>query len=448
MKVNLITLGCPKNLVDSEFLQGRLQSGGVQFIESTDGADAVIINTCGFIESAKEESIDTILAAVELKRQGKCSQVIVTGCLSERYGPELRQSIPELDGIYGNRDLQQVVQAIGRQLRLQHELLGERELLTPRHYAYMKISEGCEHPCTFCAIPAIRGGFRSRSIIELVHDAQRLSDRGVRELVLIAQDSTVYGQDLYGEKKLPELLQALAQVDGIVWIRLMYAYPYHVTDAMIEAVASLDNVCKYIDMPVQHVSDRMLKRMARRMNGEKQHRLIEKMRQAIPELVLRTSVIVGFPGETEEDFVRLYDYVTEGHFDRLGVFTYSREDGTPSASFPEQVPDSVKRERQDALIQAQEDVAEEKNRQLIGRTLRVLVDEFDASDGVFKARTQWDCPEIDNTVLLSASCRPGAFYDVQITAATAHDLSGAIVRKLASPGDEHAPLTIPVAVTK
>ena len=321
MKINLITLGCPKNLVDSEVLQGGLQACGVEFVGQPHEAEAVIINTCGFIASAKEESIDTILQAVELKKSGRVRRVFVTGCLSERYAPELRREIPEVDAFYGNRDLPEIVQGIARHLRLKYELLGERALLTPRHYAYLKISEGCEHPCTFCAIPAIRGKFRSTPIPELVHQAEVLAEKGVKELVLVAQDSTQYGLDLDNRQQLPALLQALAAVEGIAWIRLMYAYPHHMNDEIIAALAATPKVAKYLDMPIQHVSNRMLKRMARRVNRADTEDLIERIHRAVPDLVLRTSLIVGFPGETEEDFQELHDFVAAGHFERLGVFT-------------------------------------------------------------------------------------------------------------------------------
>ena len=426
MKVKLITLGCPKNLVDSEHLAGGLHANGIEFVHGAGAADAAIINTCGFIDSAKEESIEAILAAVADKKSGKFKKVFVTGCLSERYGADLVREIPELDGVYGNRDLQNIVQSITEKLDLRYELLGERELLTPKHYAYLKISEGCEHPCTFCAIPGIRGNFQSQPLETLLAEAQRLAARGVRELVLIAQDTTIYGEDLYGEKRLPELLLRLTAVEGIEWIRLMYAYPYHVTDELIATIAGHEKICKYIDMPVQHVSQAMLKRMARRVSAEEQDRLIQKIRAAIPDLVLRTSVIVGFPGETEQDFLELYDYVMAGHFDRLGVFTFSLEEGTPAARLPGQIPEPVQRERQDMLIQAQDQAAEAKNAALVGKTMPVLIDEWDAATGLALGRTEGDCPEVDNSVLISQPCQVGEFCDITITGATAHDLYGVV----------------------
>lgn len=437
MKINLITLGCPKNIVDSEFIKGGLKSCGVEFVDEANGAEAVIINTCGFIESAKEESIDTILQAVQLKKCGQIRNVYVTGCLSERYGKDLRKEIPEVDGFYGNRDMQQVVAGIARQLRLKYELMGERELLTPKHYAYLKISEGCEHPCTFCAIPVIRGNFRSTPIPELVAQTARLAERGVKELILVAQDTTQYGLDLDGRQQLPELLRALCRVDGIEWIRLMYAYPHHVSEAMLETVASEPKIVKYIDMPIQHVSSRILKRMARRVDREFIEKLLARMRAMIPALVLRTSVIVGFPGETEADFQELFDFVAEGNCERLGIFTYSQEENTPAFGFPEQVPDEIKRERYDLLMQAQLQVAADWNSRQIGHRMRVLIDEFDSSTNAGRGRTAWDCPEIDHTVLVrstyvalqslrrsSETLKAGEFCEVEIVETHDYDLIG------------------------
>lgn len=435
MKINLVTLGCPKNIVDSEVLQGGLKACGVEFVNDPASAQAVIINTCGFIESAKEESIDTILQAVQLKKDGHIRQVFVTGCLSERYGSELRKEIPEVDAFYGNRDLPKIVAGLARHLRLKYELVGERELLTPKHFAYLKISEGCEHPCTFCAIPGIRGNFRSTPIPELVEQSHLLAQKGVKELILVAQDSTQYGLDLNNQQQLPALLRSLARVDGIEWIRLMYAYPYYVTDEIIDTVASEPKVVKYVDMPVQHVTDRMLKRMARRVNRSFTEELIARMHRRIPNLVLRTSLIVGFPGEIEEDFQELYDFVCEGKFERLGVFTYSHEEGTPAFQFAEQVPEEVKRERYDLLLQAQREVAAEWNEKQVGRELCVLIDEYDEHERAYKGRTAWDCPDIDHTVLIRApqgSLRVGEFYQTKITAAHDFDLIGAVTEARAA----------------
>ena len=438
MKINLITLGCPKNIVDSEFIQGGLKTCGVEFIDDATGADAVIINTCGFIESAKEESIDTILQAVQLKKRGKIKNVYVTGCLSERYGADLRREIPEVDGFYGNRDMQKIVQGLAQQLRLKYELIGERELLTPKHYAYLKISEGCEHPCTFCAIPGIRGNFRSTPISELVGQAASLSRQGVKELILVAQDTTQYGLDLNGAQQLPELLRALCRVEGIAWIRLMYAYPYYMRAAMLETIAAEPKIVKYIDMPVQHISSRMLKRMARRVDRAGTENLLAQMRAIIPELVIRTSVIAGFPGETEEDFQELLDFVAAGNFERLGVFTYSPEENTPAFRLSEQIADEVKRERFDLLMQTQQEVAAAWSAKQVGRRLRVLIDAFDDQEKLYRARTAWDCPEIDHAVLIRApglrsknsdGLHAGEFCEVDIVEAQDYDLFATAARR-------------------
>ena len=433
MKVNLITLGCPKNLVDSEFMQGGLARFGVSFVKESADADVLIINTCGFIESAKEESIDTILQAVEIKKRGSCQQVFVTGCLSERYGKELAKEIPGVDGFFGNRDMQKVVAGLAREMRLRYELVGEfsnerqRALLTPRHYAYLKISEGCEHPCTFCAIPGIRGKFRSQPIPALRREASTLAAQGVRELILIAQDTTIYHDDLDGVKRLPELLRQLCTIDGIEWVRLMYAYPYHVTDELLDVIAGEEKICKYIDMPIQHISSRLLKRMARRVDRRFTEELIDRMRHRIPNLALRTSLIVGFPGETEEDFQELLDFVEGANFERLGVFTYSQEEGTPSATYPGQVPQDVMRERQDVLTQTQSVVAAEWNARQIGKKIPILVDSSDPIGLRALARTEWDCPEIDHSVVLSQAVAAGNFYNVEITGASDFELEARLV---------------------
>ena len=432
LKINLLTLGCPKNVVDSEVLQGGLRACGVEFVDSSRQAEAIVINTCGFIESAKEESIEAILQAVALKKSGGVRRVFVTGCLSERYAPELRREIPEVDGYFGNRDLPGIVKSIAQQLRLKYELLGERELLTPRHYAYLKISEGCEHPCTFCAIPAIRGKFCSTPVPDLVREAHALAAKGVKELILVAQDSTQYGLDLDGRQQLPALLRALGQVDGIAWIRLMYAYPHHMNDEIIAALVAEPKVVKYLDMPIQHISNRMLKRMARRLNREDTEDLIRRLHRALPELVLRTSLIVGFPGESEADFQELYDFVAAGHFERMGVFTYSQEEGTPAFAFSGQVAEEAKRERCDALQQAQREVAAAWNERQVGRELHVLIEDYDANEAVYRGRTEWDCPEIDHAVMVSAAAgqlQAGEFHAVRIVAAHDYDLVGEVLEK-------------------
>jgi ribosomal protein S12 methylthiotransferase len=415
-------------------MQGGLARYGVSFVHDSAEAEVLIINTCGFIESAKEESIDTILQAVELKKRSACRQVFVTGCLSERYGKELAKEIPGVDGFFGNRDVQKIVAGLAKKMRLRHELLGEfygdgkRTLLTPRHYAYLKISEGCEHPCTFCAIPGIRGKFRSQPMPALMREARSLAAQGVRELILIAQDTTIYHDDLDGVKRLPELLRQLCTIDGIEWIRLMYAYPYHVTDELLEVIAEEEKICNYIDMPIQHISSRLLKRMARRVDRKFTEELIERMRRRIPNLALRTSLIVGFPGETEEDFQELLDFVEGANFERLGVFTYSQEDGTPSAIYADQVAFEIIRERHEFLTQTQAAVAAEWSARQVGKVLRVLVDESNSIRQRATARTEWDCPEIDHAVVLPQAVAAGNFYDVEITGASDFELEARLLK--------------------
>ncbi|RMF63118.1 MAG: 30S ribosomal protein S12 methylthiotransferase RimO [Calditrichaeota bacterium] len=428
MKINLTTLGCAKNLVDSEVLLGGLKGEGVEFVDDPLHAETIILNTCGFIDGAKEESVDAILQAVELKRRGTCRRVFVTGCLSQRYRDELMQEIPEVDGFYGNRDMTEVLRGLVRQLDLRRELLGERELMTPRHYAYLKISEGCENPCTFCAIPAIRGPFSSKPLEMLVDEAQMLADRGVRELLLIAQDSTIYGRDRYGQGQLPALLRRLIDLKSFRWIRLLYTYPAHFGDDVIEIIADAPDVLSYVDVPIQHISDRILKKMARKVTRKEIERLIEKLRQANPDIALRSTFIVGFPGETEQDHRELADFLLEVQFERLGLFAYSREEGTPAYHFPDQVPDHLKQERLAELNDLQAEISLQKNKQLLGTAREVVVDEFDGERRIFKGRTSWDCPEIDNAVLLQADddLAAGAFVTVEVTGCSEYELKGII----------------------
>jgi len=426
-KISLVTLGCPKNLTDSEVLAGGLRSAAVEFVDDPEEAEAIIINTCGFIDAAKQESIDAILSAVKLKQQGRCDQVFVTGCLSQRYGRELAAEIPEVDGFYGNRDLRRIVRDLAHRLDLRTEILGERELLSPRHYAYLKISEGCEHPCTFCAIPGIRGPFQSRPMEDLLAEAERLAQMGVKELILIAQDTTQYGEDLYGDKRLVPLLDRLASIQGIEWIRILYTYPANFTDDLADLIAERPTICNYLDLPIQHISDRLLKRMARRADRAGIERIIDTLRSRVSEIALRTTLIVGFPGETEEDFVELVDFVEQVRFEHLGVFTYSREEGTPSYNFPDQVPEKVKRERWQVLTDLQNEIVEQRNASLVGRALRVLGDGLDEELGVALGRTCWDCPEIDGVVQLDKAVPAGNFCQIQVVEYVGRDLVGRVV---------------------
>ncbi|MCH7678117.1 30S ribosomal protein S12 methylthiotransferase RimO [candidate division KSB1 bacterium] len=429
MKINLTTLGCPKNIVDSEILLGGLKGEDIEIVEDPLEAETIILNTCGFIQGAKEESIDAILQAVELKKRGDCKRVFVTGCLSQRYQAELIKDIPEVDGYYGNRDMVEVLRKLLNRLDLKRDLLGERALTTPTHYAYLKISEGCENPCTFCSIPGIRGKFKSRSIESLVDEAQMLAAKGVQELILIAQDTTIYGMDLYGEKKLVPLLDRLSQNKKFKWIRLLYTYPAHFSEDLIEIIVDRKQVFKYIDMPIQHASDRILKRMARKVTRKDIERIIALLRKGNPDIALRTSLIVGFPGETKEEHREMADFMEDIRFERLGLFTYSREEDTPAYNLPDQLPDHIKRERWAELNDIQTELSFELNRSCVGTVKDVLIDEFDNERNAYIGRTASDCPEIDNSVIIEETkeLEIGKFYRVKFTDFSDYDLKGECV---------------------
>ena len=430
MKINLTTLGCPKNIVDSEILLGGLKGEDIEIVENPLEAETIILNTCGFIQGAKEESIDAILQAVELKKRGDCEKVFVTGCLSQRYQTELVKEIPEVDGFYGNRDMVEILKKLLNRLDLKRELLGERALTTPRHYAYLKISEGCENPCTFCSIPGIRGKFKSRSIESLIDEAQMLASKGVQELILIAQDTTIYGMDLYGEKKLVSLLDPLSQIKEFKWIRLLYTYPAHFSEDIIEIIVDRKQVFKYVDMPIQHASDRILRRMARKVTRKDIERIVSFLREGNPEIALRTSLIVGFPGETEEEHRAMADFMEDIRFERLGLFTYSREEDTPAHKLRNQIPDPIKRERWAELNDIQSELSFELNRSCVGTVKDVLVDEFDNVRKAYIGRTASDCPEIDNSVIIKESkeLEIGNFYKVKITDFLDYELTGECIQ--------------------
>lgn len=428
MKVNLTTLGCPKNLVDSEVLLGGLKGQGIEFVDDPKQAETIILNTCGFIQGAKEESIDAILQAVALKKHGSCKRVFVTGCLSQRYPEALAQEIPEVDGFYGNRDMGQILREMTTALDLKRELLGERLLSTPSHYAYLKISEGCENPCTFCAIPGIRGNFNSRPLEALVEEAHMLVERGVREIIVIAQDTTIYGSDRYGEKRLVPLLEKLSAIPNLKWLRVLYTYPANFTDDIIDVIVENRHVINYVDMPIQHISDRILRKMARKVKRRDIEHIITRLRQGNPDLALRSTLLVGFPGETEADHGELCDFVEFAGFNRLGLFTFSREEGTPAYDFPDQVPEHIMQERWAELNDIQNTISFEQNLQRVGMTLEVVVDRFDPGLGKFVGRTSYDCPEIDNLVVLdNADLISGKFYPVKITAHDDYELAGTAI---------------------
>ncbi len=427
-KVNVITLGCSKNLVDSENLITQLRGNDYEVVHDSNDADAniVIINTCGFIDLAKQESIDTILEYAAVKKQGGLEKLYVTGCLSQRYKDDLEKEIPEVDAYFGTLELPGLLARLEADYK--HELIGERLITTPMHYAYLKISEGCNRTCAFCAIPLMRGGHVSRPVEELVKEAKSLAKRGVKELMLIAQELTYYGLDIYKKRDLPRLLHALADVEGIEWIRLHYAYPSKFPAEVFDVMAERPEICKYLDMPLQHASDRVLERMRRQITREETVKLIETAREKVPGIALRTTMLVGFPGETEEDFEDLCRFVEDMRFDRLGVFQYSHEENTRAYDFPDDVPETVKAERANRLMEIQQEISWDRNQEKIGQTLRVL---FDRKEGeYFVGRTEADSPEVDNEVLLRADrnyVRIGDFADVRITDATEYDLFGELV---------------------
>ncbi|MDY5240362.1 MAG: 30S ribosomal protein S12 methylthiotransferase RimO [Alistipes senegalensis] len=430
-KINVITLGCSKNTVDSEHLMARLAAVGYEVLFDSDRTDAkvVVINTCGFIGDAKQESIDMILRAAAAKQAGKIERLFVVGCLSERYADELRTEIPEVDEYFGARTWDGIVRALGASE--DPALATERRLTTPKHYAYLKISEGCNWKCGYCAIPLIRGGHVSVPMEELEEEARKLAAQGVRELMVIAQDTTYYGIDLYGRRMLAELLRRLCRIDGIEWIRLHYAYPAAFSDEVIEVMAAEPKICKYLDIPFQHISDAQLAAMHRRHTKAEAMELIRRLRTAIPDLALRTTLLVGYPGETEADFEELLEFVREVRFERLGVFAYSEEEGTYSAEqLRDDVPEAVKQERVERIMALQNEISLENNRRRVGRTERVIIDSRQGD--FYVGRTQYDSPEVDQEILIPVGGRRllrGHFYEAEVTSAADYDLYGEVRTK-------------------
>ena len=422
-KINIVTLGCAKNLVDSEVLMTQLKGNNKDVYHQSEeiNPDVVIINTCGFIDNAKQESIDTILSYARQKDLGKIKKLFVTGCLSERYKDDLKVDIPEVDGYYGTRDLPDLLKNFEAKYR--NELLGDRIITTDSHYAYMKISEGCDRPCSFCAIPLMRGKHISKPIDEILNEAKNLVKNGVKEIMLIAQDSTYYGLDLYGKRLLPDLLRKLSDVDGLEWIRIHYAYPAGFPLEVIKVMNERDNICNYLDIPLQHGSSKMLKLMKRGITREKTDKLINDIRDINPQISLRTTLIAGHPGETEKDFDEMYDFVAKTKFDRLGIFTYSHEEGTPSHNLEDNVPEQLKRIRSNKIMALQQTISKEKNKKKIGSTLKVLIDRADSDN--YYGRTECDSPEVDNEVIIPVNkshLRVGDFYDAVIIGAKEYDL--------------------------
>ncbi len=438
-KISLVSLGCPKNQIDGERMLGALKKSGFEILENVDSSDVVIVNTCGFIESAKQEAIDTILDMAELKKEGTVGKILVTGCLAERYKEQLRKEIPEIDGVIGigaNDDIVSAVEKLCQNSiyecypdKEKLSFNGERELLNPPYYAYLKIAEGCSNHCTYCAIPSIRGEFRSREFDDIIDEAKSLADKGVKELIVVAQDTTRYGEDLYGRQRLPELLTELSKIDGIRWIRILYCYPDRLSDELLETMAGNEKILNYIDLPLQHADETVLKRMNRYGDKEKLISLINHIREIVPDVVLRTTLIVGFPGETEEAFETLSEFVNEARFDRLGCFTYSAEEDTPAASFPDQIDEQVKLDRCEIIMEQQNRIMDEINDSHTGKILECIVEGYDDYADVYYGRSVMDAPEIDGIVSFTCGfeLKTGEFVQVEIMGANEYGLIGEVV---------------------
>ena len=421
-KINVITMGCSKNLYDSEVLMGQLKANDKNVVHEEEG-NIVVVNTCGFIDNAKEESVNTILEQIQKKQSGDIDQLFVTGCLSERYKPDLVKEMPQVDAYFGTTDLPQLLKALGADYK--HELLGERQTTTPKNYAYFKVSEGCDRPCSFCAIPLMRGKHRSTPIEELVQRAEKLAQNGVKELLLIAQDLTYYGLDLYQKRRLADLLRALAKVSGIEWIRMHYAFPTGFPMEVIELMRNEPKICNYLDIPLQHISDPILKSMRRGTTQKKTTDLIENIRKILPEIALRTTLIVGYPGETDADFITLKQWVKAMRFERLGCFTYSHEENTHAHQLEDNVPELIKQERANEIMKIQSEISWEQNQKKVGKIYRCVIDRKQGEQ--FVGRTEIDSPDVDNEVLIDAKkyyLKLGDFTDVEITDATDFDLYG------------------------
>lgn len=435
MKILFISLGCDKNLVDTEVMLGELAGEGYSFTEEEEEADIVIINTCCFIRDAKEESIETVLEMAKLRGEGQIRALLVTGCLAERYREEIQKEIPEVDAVLGIADIHSIASAVKETLSGNaRNHIGEnmpaggtkRLVTTGGHYAYLKIAEGCDKHCTYCIIPKIRGNYRSIPMEELLEEAGTLVRDGVRELILVAQETTLYGVDLYGEKKLPELLKRLCQIEDLHWIKILYCYPEEITEELIEVMRQEKKICHYLDIPIQHASDAVLKRMGRRTTEEDLRQIIEKLRREIPDICLRTTLIAGFPGESEEDFEELYRFVNEMEFDRLGVFAYSEEEDTPAALMPDQIPEDIREKRRDELMELQQEIAFEKAAEKEGKILEAVIEGYLPEEKVYVARTYMDVPNVDGYLFLTTEreLNSGSFVTVKVTDSREYDLIG------------------------
>ena len=440
MKILFISLGCDKNLVDSETMLGLLDSKGYTIVDDETEADVIVVNTCCFIHDAKEESIQTILEMAELKNEGNLKALIVTGCLAQRYQQEIIDEIPEVDAVLGTTSYDKIVEAIEEALAGKGHVIMEsidalplvdtkRLVTTGGHFAYLKIAEGCDKHCTYCIIPKLRGNFRSVPMERLLKEAQELADAGVKELILVAQETTLYGKDIYGEKSLHKLLKELCKVDGIQWIRVLYCYPEEIYDELIQTIKEEEKICKYLDLPIQHASDRILKRMGRRTNKQQLVDLVTKLREEIPEITLRTTLITGFPGETEEDHEEVMEFVDTIEFDRLGVFTYSPEEDTPAANMPDQIDEEVKLDRQAEIMELQQDIAFEQAENMIGREVLVMIEGKVADENAYVGRTYKDAPNVDGFIFINTDedLMSGVFAMVKVTGALEYDLIGELM---------------------
>ena len=425
-KVSVITLGCAKNTVDSERLMNQLRLNNLKLIDDPNKAETVIINTCGFIEAAKKESVDTILNAVALKQEGKIKKVIVAGCLSERYMDDLIKEIPEVDAFFGTEKYEGIIKQLGGELK--YDLLGERFLTTPSHTAYLKISEGCDHPCSFCAIPLMRGKHKSKPMEDLIREAEFLARNNTKELVVIAQDTTDYGIDIYNKRMIADLLNKLSEIEGIEWIRLMYAYPSRFPDELIDTIADNPKICNYVDIPLQHISGDILKSMRRGVTSERTRDLLSKLKIRIPDITLRTTFIVGYPNETEKDFEELCKFIREIKFDRIGVFTFSVEENTTSFILGDPVPENVKQRRKEILMEIQKEISLEKNKSFVGNQLKVLIERTEGD--FYVGRSYRDAPEVDGEILIPLNGNPinsGNFYTVEVDNFDEYDLFGRVI---------------------
>lgn len=440
MKIVFISLGCDKNLVDTEMMLGILSEKGYSFTDDEDDADIAVVNTCCFINDAKEESINSLIALGEKKKEGKLQGLIATGCLAQRYAKEIREEIPEVDAIVGTNAFDRIAEAV-EEVAAKHcpnfmedinalPVSGKKRLVTTGgHYAYLKIAEGCDKHCTYCIIPKVRGNYRSVPMETLLEEARTLAQGGVKELILVAQETTVYGADLYGEKRLPRLLRELCKIPGLYWIRILYCYPEEMTDDLISVIKEEKKICHYLDIPIQHASDTILKRMGRRTSNEDLRAIIGRLRKEIPDICLRTTLITGFPGETQEDHETVMAFVDEMEFDRLGVFTYSAEENTPAAEFPDQIDEEVKKERQAEIMELQQEIAFEKAEEMTGRELYVMIEGKVADENAYVGRTYRDAPNVDGLVFINTDeeLLSGDFVKVRITASYEYDLIGELV---------------------